>query len=41
VVTTQRYARLSDEHVKAEAERLPGKVAAQVAATKMQRVDVV
>ncbi|MHC4094243.1 MAG: tyrosine-type recombinase/integrase [Planctomycetota bacterium] len=39
VVTTQRYARLSDEHVKLEAERLAGKVAAKVAAAKMQRVD--
>jgi integrase len=39
VVTTQRYARLSDEHVRLEAERLAGKVAAEVAATKMQRVD--
>ena len=28
VVTTQRHARLSDEHIRWEAERLPGKVAA-------------
>jgi integrase len=41
VVTTQRYARLSDEHVRAEAERLAGKVAAEVAAAKTQRVEAV
>jgi integrase len=41
VTTTQGYARLSDAHVKAEAERLAGKVAAEVAATKMQRIDSV
>jgi len=28
VVTTQRYARLSDEHVRAEAERIAGQAAA-------------
>ena len=41
IETTLRYARLSDAHVKAEAERIAGKVAAEVATTKMQRVDVV
>jgi len=40
VVTTQRYARLSDEHVRAEAERIAGQVAAGVAAAESQAIDL-
>ena len=39
VVTTQRYARLSDAHVRAEAERIAGQVAAGVAAANSQAID--
>ncbi len=39
VVTTQRYARLSDEHVRAESERIAGQVAAEVAAVNSQAID--
>ena len=41
VVTTQRYARLSDEHVRAEAERIAGQVAAGVAAADSQAADLI
>ncbi len=39
VVTTQRYARLTDELVRAEAERIAGQVAAGVAAADSQAID--
>ena len=39
VVTTQRYARLSDEHVRAEAERIGGQVAAKVAQSRIELVE--
>jgi integrase len=34
IVTTQRHARLSDEHVRAEAERIGGRSVADSAATR-------